>query len=180
MQKTEEVELDGLVFSITQLPAGRAWDLMIRLGAVVGPVLAKAGGAASSLELGRDGSFDLSKMNVSELGNAVELFFSKLSVAEAKSIRDALLATVKCNGADVSKTFDLLFQGRMMVLLKLLGQCVRVNYSDFSEGLGELARRIPTPRPFPSAEPNISAGLSGDSSSDRDESLPLRRSSAGR
>src|SRR5262249_40615789 len=94
------------------------------------PALAKLAGVAKG---------GLGDLQVDALGEAVGLLFEKLSDDELESITRELLAAATANGAPLMPQFDLMLQGRIDTILKLLKFALEVNYGNFFHALGAVA-----------------------------------------
>ena len=138
MVKTEPVTIDGIEFRITQFAAMKALPLLTRLGKALGPALA----AFKDLDL---------TTNVADAGPAIGNALGALDPDEAAGLAADLLAstTAILDGQRIELTptgIDIAFSGRLPLMLKVLGQVVRVNFSDFFGG------SVPG-QPAPSATP---------------------------
>lgn len=138
MRTQESKVIDGMTFTVQQLPAMRALRLLNRLGRFFTPALASLVG----------GGGKLGQADVGALAAAAGGLFDRLSEDELERLTKDLLetATVAIDGKDtgpVMPQFDLLFQGKMGAVLKLLAFALQVNYSDFSDALGGLAKLAP-------------------------------------
>lgn len=116
--------IDGIVFVVTQLPAIKALHVFHRLGKVVSPSLAKA---SAALQPGAA----LEKVNLADLGGALESFFSSCTPADLDYFVKELLYATTADGAPLLQVLDVKLQGKVLTLLKLLVFAVEVNYADF-------------------------------------------------
>ncbi len=124
-RKTESRDIDGLGFSVTQLPGMRAQKMLPRLGKILGPAVAKLGGMAKGL-----GGLD-----VGALGDAAEALFSTLTPEEYESLTRELLETAQVTQegktAPLMRQYDDVMAGRVMTGVKLLAFALEVNFGDF-------------------------------------------------
>jgi hypothetical protein len=153
--KTETVDVDGLKFTITQLPGGRAYDLLMDLLTVAAP-------AAATALAGKDMDSNVGAAEVAAaLGKALEA----LPREKRRPLLGELFASVTHQNVPVMEQLDVLFQGRMMTLMKLKLEAIRVNYGNFSgalAGSGSVLHKLRAMQ-YPSAE-SPSGGPSGESS----------------
>jgi hypothetical protein len=132
--KTQERTIDGMRFTVGQLPAMRAMKLLNRITRIAAPAVARA---AAALKSGQD----LASMDLGSLGGAVESLFLKLPDDELEGITRELFSTVlyhnEANGqaAPLMEVFDAVMMGRMPTVLKLLGFAFEVNYGNFFDAL---------------------------------------------
>lgn len=127
MALTPQVEeIDGIRFTISQLPGMRGLRVFSRLTKMLG----KAGPAAKALISG--GTKD---------AGAVLAILGGMEEEDLVFVAKELLAPCVFSGpADVGQgnaadRFDVLFQGRIDLLFKVLLFALRVNYGSFSKGL---------------------------------------------
>lgn len=136
MLEAQTETIDGTAFTISPLPAMKAFLMLQRLGKVLGPALARVAGAVKGDAVDGAGAAD-----------ALVLLFSGLPPEELETIvRDLLAgslvlgeggkaAPLMTGGANGKGVFDVVFQGRMGTLFKLLAFAIRVNYRDFFDAL---------------------------------------------
>jgi hypothetical protein len=128
MLESKSKEIDGHTYEVTQLGAMRGLRLLTRIGAAVGPALAKFAGAADT-GLGFD---------VGAAGDALVALFTKLDEKEIEHfVREMLFGGgLKKDGTPVTdKTFELVMAGQAFAVLKLLVFAFEVNYGDFSDAV---------------------------------------------
>lgn len=162
-RKFEELSLKGVegTFVVTQLSPTRAYYLLLDLIALVAPSAAKGLGGAQD--------FDFGKLDVSQLGQAFESLFSRANRDEVKRITKELFSGVEFI-KDGSKqpvndtTIDFIFAGNPLGIFELQKETLRVNFSDFFNGLVERARPLLEKAKSKSKESPISSGQSGGSS----------------
>lgn len=134
MRKTREetfpdLEVNGeqVRFMFTQMPAMAAWNLMVqKIAPALGPAIARG----SSIESDASGA---------AMGNMVSDLFSQLSSSSAEQVQKALLDTVEVilNGEKIALKdgFNLVFQGRVGMVARVLKIAFEVNYENFFEDL---------------------------------------------
>jgi hypothetical protein len=145
MLQQQEVELDGLKFTLQQPPAMRAMRLWARLAGLLAKPVAAALPSAKGAKTASD-------IDLAQLGPALEQLFAKLSPEEMEILLRELFATVflhvtnNTNGntmpVPLLPQFDTAMQGRPFTALKLAVECVRFYYSDFLGGLQGLAGQV--------------------------------------
>lgn len=146
-RKTLERTIDGMAFTIGQLPAMRAVAVFNRLVSIAGPVVEKvfAGTGVASLKL------DLMSLDVGKAAGAVGQLFSSLPQPEFEKLVKELLATATVQEGDgftdLGKpgAIDRLFTGQITTLFKVLAAAIEVNFDDFRDALGELRGRSKIP-----------------------------------
>jgi len=144
--KTEEKEIDGLRFSVTQLPGMRGLRMSVRLGKLLGPALARAAGAATG---------GLASLDVSKLSGAVDALFEHLTEDEIESVTKALLesclVTIEGKTGPLMPMFDTVMGGKVATVYKLLRFAFEVNFGNFFGGLAALGAQFgagPESRPL--------------------------------
>jgi hypothetical protein len=60
--------------------------------------------------------------------------FANITGDEMVDLTNGLIATVLVDGKPLPGIFETEMQGKMSQVLQLLGECIEVNYGDFSEG----------------------------------------------
>lgn len=142
MIATQERTIDGMKFTVTQLPAMKGLRTLNRIGRVLGPAFAKVAGAS--------GSGNVTDMDLSKLGDAVEALFERLTDDELEQLTRELLAQATCDGKLLMPQFDLILAGKVDVILQLLRFAFEVNYGNFFAGLaGMVAAGQAKPSPSP-------------------------------
>ena len=145
MIKTEEVVIDGIKFSTTQLPAMRAYPLLVRLIKVIGPAL----GALAQLP--KDAELTAA---LPQLIGAM----SSLEPAEAEKIATDVLALTTATVPDAAgrlslvtlstpAAIDSVFTGSVLLLFKVMWHAIRVNFQDFFGGPSLTAGAAPAQSP---------------------------------
>jgi len=133
-RQQKEKTIDGLTFTVQQLPAMRSLKLLHRLGKTVGPAMLKALSGAPDKAPAKLGS-----MNVADMADGVALLFDRLSADDAESIVRELFetATVTENGNtfQLMPVFDNVLAGRTATLFKAVKFALEVNYQDFLPAL---------------------------------------------
>jgi hypothetical protein len=170
--KTQEKQIAGRRYVVTQLPATRAIKLLRRLGHVLGPALAKAVGSSR-------GNLSIATLDVGSLSDAVALLFDRLSESELEYLMRELLSTAQVltddkwvqlsTGLAGTQPYDAIFAGDLAGLFGCMAFAIEVNYGDFFGVLrGSLQAQMGASR---SAESSTSrtGGPSGDSSSNTSE-----------
>lgn len=145
MGKTMDTkEFSGHSWRVSQLPARRAVAMFTRLGRALGPAAfqALATGGKSLASHGLDEDVDLVGAVLPALSPALATLFDRLKDDELNEIADVLLETALCDGVPVLKQYDALFQGQVLMLLRVLAFAIEVNYSDFFDaGRAALSQR---------------------------------------
>lgn len=141
MKRTEQVNLDGVTYSITQYPATRGQQLLVKLMKVFGKSLGLLADQAK-------GGVDLMSLEVTSV---IEALVANLEPEESTAlIKEILTGTQVHDGGHIREiNFDLDFAGRYLHLGKLLKEVLVFQYGDFLGGLATLgqgaARKNPQP-----------------------------------
>jgi len=130
----KEKTIDGLTFTVQQLPAMRSLKLMHKLGKTIGPAMLKAlSGAPAGKEI------KVGNINVADMADGVSLLFDRLSAEDTESIVRELFETtmVTENGQtfQLMPVFDNVLAGKMATLFKAVKFALEVNYQDFLPAL---------------------------------------------
>jgi hypothetical protein len=136
---TQEKEIGGHTFEVSQLPARKALKTLNRLGKVFGPAIAQALAAFG----GNGGEVDLSRLDVGKLGGAIEALFGNLDDKDLDFFVDTFFESATIDGRPLLKQLDVALQGKIDTLLKLLVFAVEVNYGNFTGALAGLVQRAP-------------------------------------
>lgn len=130
MRKSDTREIDGLSFTVQQMPVKRALKLMHRLARAGVPAILEAVGS-SELK----GALKLEQLDLSNLGTAATMLFDKFSEADFELAMRELLesATVEFDGKTLPalQALDVAITNPSTVL-KAMGFALEVNYGDFS------------------------------------------------
>jgi hypothetical protein len=143
-----ELEISGklLKFTVSQLPAMRAFKLLDRILRAFGPSIGSIAGASSGALAG---GVSLAKLNVAALGEGIAVLFERLTEDELESVTRGLLAGAmvvierggKRSNVEVLEVFDELFAGHIFSVLKLLRFAFEANYGDFFDAVRGFAVR---------------------------------------
>lgn len=147
MQATQAREIDGLSFSVSQLPPMKALRMLNRLRRCIGPALGKALGGMSAKSL--------KDVDVTALADAIEAL--NLPDQELEDITKELLYAAFVTHEGVTGAllsggqFNAVMSGRVGTILKLIAFAVEVNYGSFFVALRALApaRAVTSPSPSP-------------------------------
>jgi hypothetical protein len=146
---TQTRSIDGLQFSVTQLPGFKAMTMFHRLVRAIGPAAGALGKEIDLATLGKGkledilGNIDLGQAARGMLA-AIPKLTESMSPAELEGITRELLESstvVMENGVQgpLLPQFDRVMQGRTSTALKLLAFAIGVNYGNFFDALKGLA-----------------------------------------
>ncbi len=131
-RRSETRTIDGIEFTVTQMPAMRSQRVFQRLASAIGPAIAAALRDAPAGDAILEGDV--------RIGDAVKQLFDRLTIPELEAIEKELLetATVVQDGqtARVLAIADELLAGRLSTLFKLVAFAIEVNYRDFFDAAG--------------------------------------------
>lgn len=129
--KVEQREIDGIRYTISQMPATLSVKVFARLCRLLGePVVRLIAGAVDSKE----------QLTAEQFAIVISGVFHMLDEDQAAETIKDLLRGAKCNrlagfdtGADaeISGAFDSHFSGRILHLLKVAQFAIETNYHDF-------------------------------------------------
>lgn len=126
MQSTQQREIDGTTFEVSQLDVKVSRAVFVRLGRVLGPALAefgKVGDVKSLLDVDHSVAFGaISKLLMNASEEDLE-FFCQTFMKKSKFIPP--------EGTGLIGLVDLAFTGRLLTMFKWLAFAIEVNYSDF-------------------------------------------------
>lgn len=144
MLKSETKDIDGLTFEVTQLSGFKALKMFRKLGSALGPALGElAQGFGEKVDI--DAPLEMRRM-LPALGAAIPKLFSNVSEADLESITRGLLETTLVLNPENGKTsqllpqFDVLMQGKVGTVFKLLAFAIQVNFGSFFSVAAEFAR----------------------------------------
>lgn len=136
MRETKTKEINGVTYSVSQLPPTQALDLLMdlvkMLGPALGPVFENVGTLGDLMER------EASDVKLTFLGEAVRGLCGGLDKNVTKNAIKALASVTSCNpGGQLDRTFEAFFLDRglgdMFVWLKF---ALEVQFSDFLTALG--------------------------------------------
>lgn len=137
MSTTQETrEIDGITFTVTQMPAMKAVTLLTFIGKRLGPALARAVSSAQQA-LGAN----MTQEDVVVVAEGVGGLLNALEESDAERLLrdmvfDKTVMQFDGKGAHVKRdTFDALFQGKVGTVYKLIAFAFEVNYADFLDAL---------------------------------------------
>lgn len=140
MRESQSKTIDGLTFTVGQLPAMRAVKLMHRLARAVGPAMLKSLAGANVASVKDIANLDL---NLGDAADGVAMMFDKFTENDLEALIRELFetATVVHNGNTVPlmPVFDHVMQGRAGTVMKAVKFALEVNYQDF---LGALLAQV--------------------------------------
>lgn len=137
MRESKTREIDGLSFTVQQMPVKRSIKLMHKLARAGVPALLKAVGTTKLDGLGETLGLKslLENLDLSNFGEAATMLFDKFSESDLDHAMAELFesATVEGEGKTlpVLKALDVVISNPGTVL-KALGFALEVNYGDFS------------------------------------------------
>lgn len=140
MRVTQTRQIGARTYAVSQLPARRALEMFGRLGKALGPAAFEAVARGGQVDPESD-AMEL----VGALAPALGTVFARLPPGELSAIADELLEPATCDGVPVKPQLDLLFQGQILELLKVLAFAVEVNYADFFDAGRALFAKRPEP-----------------------------------
>lgn len=127
--QTREKEIEGAVYTVTQLTARRALRLKAKLIKMLGPVVAQIFITAS------EKSADIEKKD--NIVKAIELLGGNLDEISFENIIVELLQGVRKDGVELQPAIiDLEFAGDLVTLYKVIWFVLEANYGSFFTMLG--------------------------------------------
>lgn len=150
-RKTVEVTLRGRTFKVSSMPCSRQYRLLPKVTEVVSAVIGKAAPLFDGLTANADMAVLLKALpSIGELGMALA---AKLPPDELDALVRELLSNALVKPLDGSPEQLLLpimdeeLSGETKALFELLWIAVKLNYSDFGDGLAALLRRAVKAKP---------------------------------
>ena len=119
MREAQDVTIDGESYTITMMPAGKASKMLVRLGKVFG-------GSVGGLFKNKDTDVE------EAIGPAIEGIFANMSEEMFDKTSRELVDCALYNGSKIA--YDVHFAGRLLLLMKVLKEVLKVNYHDFFDG----------------------------------------------
>ncbi len=131
-RKTESKDIDGITFTVTQLPAMRSVVLLHKLTKAAGPALLRTIGNFKDLKT-------LLTSDVSSLADTVQGLFDRFSaddtVALIRELFETATMSVGGKALPIMPVFDEQLAGKPEVILQAVGFALGVNYASFLGGL---------------------------------------------
>jgi len=179
--ESEDKTIGDTTYRVTQLPAGKARKLLVRLFKVAGPAFSKilSGLSESALAATKNGGdsseLTLGDVEISTLGDGLASFAYHLEEADLEYTVDAIFGsgsveyeTPEGGWIRLTKaTCDLHFAGKLDEQFKVLAFAFKVNYASFFAGSGAVtsfAQKLSVKRQAASGSPSPkpSIGQSGE------------------
>jgi hypothetical protein len=133
--EAQKKTIGDLDFELSPLPAWKAMETFARLSKFLSPAVESLGAVAGDKEAG---AAALAKAIAGLANNKPEEL-----QALTKVLLDACLVTWEGKQVPLMRTFDVVMQGRILTVFKLLAWAVEVNYRDFFDALkGGLGTRL--------------------------------------
>lgn len=158
-RQEDTVQIDENTYLFTQLDPRRSAKVYLFLMSKIGGTVGKAIGAVKG-----KGSFMEADVNMKDLGDAVQHIFANLDDDATMGHIDTLLSSVLYKGKNLSLD-NLVFQGKMLHMTKVVQKSVEVNYSDFLGESSGVVQRVKAMFRRLNQESPTSTGSSGDQSS---------------
>ncbi len=134
--ETKECTLDGRNVAVTQFPGRRGLSILTRLAKIVGPALgALVGTTSAKVTMDTEVSVD----------GAVKALMEQLDGDATVAFVMELLCCTRIDGSEVTdKYFDMELAGQYMLVGKVLGFVLEVNYGSFfgQGGIGNLVEKL--------------------------------------
>ena len=128
--QTQEKEINGSIYTVTQLPARRALRLKSKLIKVFGPIFAQFFIKVRAEE-------DSEQAQKDSIIKSIEMFSHNLDSTEFEALVMEILQGVRKSGMELTSAIvDMEFAGDMSSLYKLIWFVVEVNFANFFELLG--------------------------------------------
>jgi hypothetical protein len=139
MLSTEETEIEGVLFRVTQLPFAQARPLFVRLIGIAGPALVSIASKKASV---RD--LDLTEIAQRVIEKCPDRELAEISAILAECTTYSLdggskwpTMLFKGAGGHVQDNRGDVFDGRLMLFFEWLVFAIRVQFADFSKALGK-------------------------------------------
>jgi tail assembly chaperone len=137
--KTEERTIGETRYRISQLGFGRGRATLVRLGHVLGPVVAELVGAAGGLDGGAAAAAAVKELAARMTDADLEYFCETFAAATEVQVADGKWVPLR-------GVMEVQFAGRYDEMFRWLAACAEVNYSSFFAGLlTAAARGVPPP-----------------------------------
>lgn len=136
--ETKEKVIEGLTFSVTQLPARRSIKLKLKLASKILPVL---GPMANIKDL--DSDFDSKSIS-----SAIEKLMGVLDYDVFMDLAYEIYSYTRVGGKEVnSETFDIVFNGNLLAFYKGIAFVLEVEYKSFlgEKGIGKFLKTLKKP-----------------------------------
>lgn len=134
MRTIQDRTIDGLTYSVSQLPASRGLEMFGKLAGLLGPAALEA--------LAKGASFD---KDLQTLAPAAVMLFARLQPGDLTAIAKELLGPATVDNTPLEKQFEVHFQGRILHLFKVLVFAIEVNFGDFFDVLGAFGGKSKAP-----------------------------------
>lgn len=125
--KHKEKLIDDVTCQVNQFTGTFSFKLLIELIQLLGPTFSQILGLAP-----KEGSILDIQFNPALMSTAITHLVTKLDPENNLQLVFRILSQTRIDGVELTKeSFDLLFQGRMLLLFKVVRFAVEVNYHDF-------------------------------------------------
>lgn len=167
-----KTQINGMTYSVAQLPYSRGKKILVLLYKTLGPALADALSKAPDIS----GDAEVSLGNFTELAPAIAAVVRTLADNLSENDFDQVVGTmaeftnlIGPNGelTPLTNAMEFHFGGNYSALFKWLGFCLKINYADFFSEQGPLATLLAKAKAArvsrESQSPSGSTGLSTES-----------------
>jgi len=141
-KKIQSKKIDGIEFTVQQMPGMASIRFLAVMGQKIGPALSVVGRELQGVK-------SLKDLNEGSIGAIVAASFLNITPDDAEAITRELvsMATAVEGGKsrDLSVEFDDFFQGRPMLVFKVLGFSLEVNYGSFFDFVRALMKQADKP-----------------------------------
>lgn len=134
-------------YTTSLFPAGKGWNLLLRLMRMGGAALGRTWGSLSPSEIGEKALEIQSVLDAGIDGEGIASMIDKLALQMIeeggdKFIRE-ILATTNRDELPINESFDAVYQGNYGEMLKAVGWVLKHNYAPFFKGaLGNLGSSL--------------------------------------
>lgn len=132
-RESKSKEIDGMTFTVPQLPGKRGNRMAVRLIGMLAPMAAKAlgGGKLGDIK-------NLKNLELTNLSDAVQMLADKMTPEQFEAMQNELLeeaqVVVDGNQIRLMPVFDNLMAGKALTSFKLFSFALEVNFGNFFDG----------------------------------------------
>lgn len=135
MKKPQTCNIGGHVIHVQCLPTRKAFQVERRLARGLAPAVGKLFGAASSVS-------DLARLDAGAIVEAIDVLFATMPEAEFDWLETTLLEVIMIDNKPAADVVDSVFQGEVWNYNQVLWFAIKVNFSDFGEGLRGVVAKL--------------------------------------
>lgn len=126
-------------FTVFMLPPFEAQDILIDLGQILGPALAKAAAAAKATQGNSLLEMDIDNPHIS---SGVSALLQGITKDKMRELVNTMAGVSHCDGTPLPDVMEMVFRGNLPLMYQWLWFALEVNFRNFTTWLGVAFRSV--------------------------------------